>query len=164
MFLRLNLFFWIVVVALAQSRVLTAAIIAADEGDKVLAQVGEEKLLARELSFQVDQNMAQLSPQKLLETPNDQFEAARKRMSESQLDHWINVKLLILDAREQTPKDTLEKIEQSLAQEFEKQQLPQFYQQYRVKTRDELEARFRQCHTSLQAQKRSFIEQQIAFG
>jgi hypothetical protein len=128
--------------------------------EKVLARVGDELILEKDVSSYVDEVIS-LTSEKI---PNDQTDAIRKKLAESRLNHLIDVKLAFIDAREQAPSEAMDKIKQSLADDFESKEIPRKLREKNVRSRQELEERLTKERTSLEDLKRTYIEEMISYG
>jgi parvulin-like peptidyl-prolyl isomerase len=82
---------------------------------------------------------------------------------QKQLHGIIDIKLLYADARRKIPAENFPKIEESLSKRFEEHQLPKLLASTQSSSRAELEGKLLEMDSSIEQQKRSFIEMVIAY-
>jgi parvulin-like peptidyl-prolyl isomerase len=128
------------------------------EGAQPLATVGEEWILAVEVLGMVNQV---LDPYKN-KLSAAQLEEQKQLLIQQLLQDRIKTKLIYLDAKRTIPAENLPKVEAQIGDFFEKEELPAMLKRGKVGTRQELDAKLQAFGTSVDRQKRSFIEQALA--
>jgi parvulin-like peptidyl-prolyl isomerase len=127
------------------------------EGAEVLARVGPEIILAGELLAGIPEMRA-----KNAQVPKDILEAKIREILKQRLDQKIDEKLVCQHAARTLPKENFPKIKDNVAREFENSQVPRMMKGMKAQTRQELEEMLRATGTSLEMQKRTFVEQVLA--
>ena len=130
------------------------------DGARVIARVGSEVIQEFEVKSYVDEiveaNAARIPPKQLA--------AVREKLTRDRLNHLVEVKLCLVDAQRKIPTDAYPKIVESVSDEFEAKEVRKKLKDLKLGTRGDLEAKFREHGSSLEREKQTFIEQQIAFG
>ncbi len=127
------------------------------EGAEMLARVGSEVILAKELSMGIAELRA-----KNPNVPPEAMEAEIRKILKQRLDQKIEEKLIYLDAKRTLPPDNFPKILDNVAREFENLQVPRLMKGTNARTRQEMEKALEAAGTSLEMQKRNFVEQVLA--
>ena len=122
-----------------------------------MGRVGSEIILASELSTGIRDLRA-----KNEQVPKDVLEAKIREILKQRLDQTIDEKLICQHAARTIPKDNFPKIKDNVAREFENSQVPRMMKGMKAQTRQELEEMLRASGTSLEMQKRTFVEQVLA--
>lgn len=128
------------------------------EGAEILARVGPEVILACEVNGAVNEFLVR----RQAEIPPSELDAVRMRLVQQQLKHAIDTKLVFLDAKRDIPNEALPKLEARIGEIFEKTELEKLMKRAKVETRTELDQKYRLLGTSLEREKRSFIERTLA--
>jgi len=124
------------------------------EGAQIVAKVGRHVILEGELDAAANQFL--LENQRRI-TPEE-----REMLKRQLLRQQIELKLVLEDALREIPQENLEKIRESLTEQFEETELPKRMERAGVRSRLELERKLRQVGSSVEREKRAFIEQAIA--
>jgi hypothetical protein len=128
------------------------------EGAEILARVGSEIILAGEI-MGIPQIRAR-NPQ----VPKEVMDAKIREALKEQLAPLVEEKLILQHAKRTIPADHFPKIKDDLAKKFETYQLPELMKRTKARTRQELEEMLQTSGSSLEAQKRRFIDQALAHG
>jgi len=88
--------------------------------------------------------------------------AQRELLIKRLLEQRIEIKAIYQDAKRKIPPEGLANVEERLAEQFEKVELPERIKRAKLASRRELEAKFQQLGTSLEREKRSFIERTLS--
>lgn len=131
------------------------------EGAQPLATVGREWILAGEVLGVVNEVFAQ-NKEKLSRLSPGELEQQRILLIQQTLRRRIETKLVYLDAKRTIPTENMPVFEQKIGEAFEKSVVPSMIEQSKLASRPELDAKLRSYGTSLERQKRSFIEQEVA--
>ncbi len=134
---------------------------AALEGAKPLARVGNEVILASEISLADLNEWIAANKEKV---PRDQIEELRRDVLRQRLSPAIDAKLLVVNARRKVPEANMPKVMDHLSESFETQELKKLERRAGVDNRADLDAKLRQQGTSLERVKRAWLEQQLAGG
>lgn len=132
------------------------------EGAQTLARVGNDLILASEVVPLVDETIAQLPESERAQIPDWQLEEERRALIMKLLRQQIEVKLVYQDARRNLPAERLEHIDKRLGEIFDKEELPKRIKKANVKSARELDERLQSVGTSLDRQKRAFVERMLA--
>ena len=128
------------------------------EGAQILAKVGSDVVLASEVTAAANEILAQNKDR----IPPGQLDAQRELLIQKLLEQRIEIKAIYQDAKRQVPPEGLANIEQRLAEQFESVEVPKRMERAKAASRRELEEKFRKLGTSLEREKRSFIERTLA--
>lgn len=135
------------------------------EGSEIIARADGQVILASDVLWQANQIIAANRDR----IPPEQIEEIRKYLLRQQLftlvdQHltFIDSKLLFADFVRNVPAENLPKIEEQIAEGFEKQELPRLIKMLKVKDREELDALFRESGTSVKDVQKQFMEKVVA--
>jgi hypothetical protein len=99
----------------------------------------------------------------LNKVPPDQVESAREFLVRRQVLELIDTKILFADFRRSgIPAENIEKIEEQIAEPFEKNEIPRLIKMFKLKDRGELDELFKQSGASVKDIQRQFTEKTIA--
>ncbi len=130
------------------------------EGAQVLARIGSEVILGSEVLPKINEK---LSTVKGIENiPADQLERQRELLVRQLLQSQIDLKLIYVDAKRTFPPEAIENITKHLSQRFAEVEVANRMKELKLGSRRELEAQLRQWGTSLEREKRAFIQKAIA--
>lgn len=129
-----------------------------DEHARLLALVGDQSILAGDLYSQLEPMMARFRGK----MPEDELQAQREQAVKQMLPSLIENKLIFLDFLRTIPRDRLPEIERRVYDEFVKSELPKNMKQMQVNSPTELDAKLRKMGSSLDKQRRLFMEQELA--
>lgn len=134
-------------------------------GAKVAARVGGEVILWSEVSGTVDELVKQeLSKPGAENIEASVIETARERLSRDKLNNLIIVKLALLDARRRIPEESLQRVWNSLENDFDSKEVPRKLKEEKLLSVREFDAVLREKGTSLDRERQSYVEAQVAFG
>jgi parvulin-like peptidyl-prolyl isomerase len=134
-------------------------------GAKVAARVGREIILWSEVSGTVDDYLkAELAKPGAANVPAAEIEAARERLSREKLNHLIIVKLALIDARRKIPDESLQRVMDSIESDFDSKEVPKKLKEEKFNSVNEFDAALRAKGTSLERERRTYVESQVAFG
>lgn len=126
------------------------------EGATILARVGNDVVLASEVMAHVNQVM------QANEIPPEHEEEIRQRLTEQRLKQVIDTKMVLANFRRKMPAEGLKRFEEHLAGEFEENEINNRIKAAKVESRAQLDAWYRERGTSLEREKRAFIEHTMA--
>jgi hypothetical protein len=129
------------------------------EGSEVVARVGGEVILAREVSM----GIAEFREQNKDRMPPEALDAEIKKVMQKQLESRVEQKLLYLDARRKAPAESFKKVQEMIAKEFESKEIPRLMKDTQAGSRRELEEKLRRLGITLEMRKRGFIEAVLAY-
>ena len=128
------------------------------EGAEILARVGNDVILAREVSMGIAEFRAINS-----KAPADAVEQKIRENMKKQVAMRVEEKLVCLDAQRKIPKDNFKKFMDGLDTEYEKRVLPDIMKKANIGSRRELEQKLRESGVTLEIQKRAYIEANLAY-
>lgn len=128
------------------------------ERGQIVGRVGTEVILYGEIALGIPELRAQYKDRMSPEQLEKQIEMLLK----SRLKPHIETKLIYLDAKRTIPADALKNFEKKVGEEFERSQVDQIMKSMKVNSRQELEEKLRAWNSSIEQQKRVFIQQMIA--
>lgn len=124
----------------------------------VLARVDQQVILVGDVNMAVNEILIKNADK----IPKEQLEQARRMLIMQQLFPLVQFKLLAADARHTLPKEAIPKIEEGMGKEWEKSEYQRLLKQMKAQTRAQLDAEFRRFGTSLEREKKQWIELAIA--
>ena len=124
----------------------------------ILARVGPLLILAGEINASVNE-VVDRNKDKI---PPDQIELQRKLLIKQRLMQKIETVLVYLDAKRTIPAEGFPQIEESLAKQFETVGVKDLMKRAKVKTRAEMDEKLRGLGTSLEREKRNFMQSMLA--
>lgn len=127
-------------------------------GATILARVGSDVILASEVALHVNDALMTNADK----IPPEYVEPMRERLTRQRLEALIDTKAVIIELRRKIPAENLKKIDGSLADEFEKHELKRRLDRAKVQTRQQLDEKYRMFGTSLEREKRAFMEMMLA--
>ena len=125
---------------------------------QVIALVVDEPILAGDLMGDINQMLA---PYKDKATP-EQLDEQRRLLMQRLLPQQIQTKMLYQEMLANVPPEAIPQIREKLNSEFDTKQLPNLMERAKVNSPAELDAKLRGFGTSLEKQRRQFIEQVLA--
>ena len=128
------------------------------EGAQIAARVGSESILYND----VLPGISKLKAANRGKVSDEQLEAEIKKLLQKQLPQHIETKLVFYDAKRTIPAENFPNVEKSLAKQFEKVELKQLLERHKAGSRRELEEKMREMGTSLERQKRAFVQRTLA--
>lgn len=126
------------------------------EGGEIVARIDGQVVLASDVLWQVNQLIA------LNKVPPDQVEEARKFLVRRQVLDLIDTKILFADFRRTLPPENMQKVEEAIAEPFEKNEVPRLIKMFKVKDRGELDELLKESGTSVKDIQRQFTEKTVA--
>jgi parvulin-like peptidyl-prolyl isomerase len=136
-------------------------------GARIVAYVGSEVILESDLilrkmdkkgAFEVIGSVDFVLNQYQGQYPQEQIEAQREALIARLLPEVVQIKLIFLDAKHTLPSDRWPEIEKQLAKGFDDMQLEKMMKQFGVSSPRELDPKLRAVGTSVDREKRNFIE------
>ena len=128
------------------------------ESSRVLAIVGDQPILSGDVIGQVNQMLKQYEGQ----VPAEELAQQRQMLVKQALPSLIDNKLIFSDFMRNVPDDKLPDLERRVFDLFAKEELPKLIKKSEVKTARELDAKLRQVGSSIEKQRRLFMEKAIA--
>jgi parvulin-like peptidyl-prolyl isomerase len=128
------------------------------EGAQILGRVGSEVILASEILAEINE-IIQRNKDRI---PAGELQRQRTLLIQERLKQQIETKLIFHDAKQTIPEDRFPHIEESLKRQFEQVELKKIMERANAATRQELDQRLREFGTSLERQKRAFVERTLA--
>lgn len=125
---------------------------------QIVAKVGTEVILASDIYAQI----AEYVYTNKISIPPGQEKAAYEMMFRPMLRQAIETKLVYNDAIHTLPKENLPKIETSMNEAFDKEQLPKLFEMHKVSNKHELDQKLRERGTTLERARRSFFEKSLS--
>jgi parvulin-like peptidyl-prolyl isomerase len=129
-----------------------------DENTKILAVVGDQLILAGDVYSQIAPMLARHKGQ----VPEEQLKTQRDQLVKQLLPNLVENKLIYLDFLRTIPRDKLPEIERRVYDEFVKSEVPKIMKQAEVKTPTELDAKLRKMGSSLDKQRRFYMERELS--
>lgn len=131
------------------------------ESAQVLANVNSEVILYSEVAGFVNDAIANYGSK----IPPDKLEYQRQGLIVMRMQQLIETKLLYADAKRTISGKSAEgwqKLNDAVAKEFETNEVKKLVKRAKVKSRAELDEKFKAMGTSVEREKRAFIERAIA--
>ena len=127
-------------------------------GTRILVHVGSEVILEGDVSGPID-DFIEANKDRI---PADQIEAMREALIKKQLKNAIQNKLVYLDAKEKIPSEGWEQVQKQLDKAFDEDELDKMMKRVGATSRHELEVKLQKLGTSIEREKRSFSERELA--
>ena len=128
------------------------------EGTRILAHVGSEVILEGDVAGPVNDFLSANKDR----IPPDQLEPTRQFLIKKQLKNLIQGKLIYLDAKHTIPSEGWPQIEKQLEKAFDEDELNKMMKRIGATSRHELDEKLRKLGTSVEREKRSFSERELA--
>lgn len=128
------------------------------DGTRIIARVGSEAILESEVLGTVNKFLADNKDR----IPPDQMDAQRELLEQKLLTGLIETKLIFHDAKRTIPTEAWSHVESQLTKRFEEVELDKMMQKAEANTRREFDQKLRALGTSLEREKRAFIERSLA--
>lgn len=130
------------------------------EGTKILARVGTEYILAADVLGPVNEILARNAER----IPPKQYDAVREQLIKQRLDALIQTKMVLDEVRHKVPEEGFKKFSQKIGEQFDKVEVPKAIEKSKLKTAKELDEDLHKTGSSLEREKRAFIERQISLS
>jgi hypothetical protein len=134
-------------------------------GSEIIARADGQVILASDVLWQANQ-IIHANRDRI---PPEQVEEVRKMLLRQQLFSLVDANMTFLDSKllfadfvRNVPAENLPKIEEQIAEGFEKQELPRLIKMLKVKDRAELDDLFRASGTSVKDVQKQFLEKIVA--
>ena len=128
------------------------------EGSTILAHVGSEVILESDVDGPVNDFLS-ANKDKI---PASQLEATRVFLIRKQLKNVIQAKLIFLDAKQTIPSEHWPDIEKQMQKMFEESELDKMMKRTGAASRSELDRKLRALGSSVEQQKRTYFERELA--
>lgn len=128
------------------------------EGTKILARVGTEYILAADVLGPVNEIMARNADK----IPPNQYDTIRENMIKQRLDSLIQTKMVLDVVRRKIPEEGFKKFSEKIGEQFDNVEVPKALVKSDLKTPKELDEDLRKTGSSLEREKRAYIERQMS--
>lgn len=130
------------------------------EGAQILARVGSDLVLASEVLPKANQKLSEMDG--IEKESESNIAMAREQMVRGILPQQIDLKLVYVDAKRSLPPEVIDRISEQVGKGFEEVEVSNRLKKLKLNSRRELEEKLAEWGTSLELEKRAFIEQTIA--
>lgn len=127
-------------------------------GTAIVARIGQEVILAGEVSDMIDAHIAKLGAK----APPAELQTYRIEMIRQRLSSMIDTKLVLSDLRRSIPEENVTKILAKLAVEFEAKEIPKLMEKHKAADRADLERKLQAVGSSLERERRFFSDKIMA--
>jgi len=127
-------------------------------GTNIIARVGSEAILESEINGAVNE-ILERNKDKI---PPEQWEMQREVLIKQRLKSLIETKLISLDAKRNIPEEGWPNIEKQLSKQFEVDEVEKLIKKSGLNSRRELDQKLRALGTSLEREKRAYVERILA--
>ena len=124
----------------------------------ILARVEQQVIIAGDVLPDVHTQMLKNAKH----IPKGQVKAVRRLLMQRRLEELVKVRLIYIDAMREIPDKAHDHINKMMAEQFEKQALPEMLSLAQVENRLELDNALRRNGTTLDIEKRVWIEGEMA--
>jgi hypothetical protein len=128
------------------------------EGGEILARIDGQTVLASDVLWQVNL-ILEANKDRI---PAEDVEDAKRALLRQQVMGLLDTKVLFADFRRKVPAENMPKIEENLQAPFEESEIPRLCEILKMADREALEEFLRSHGTSINDEKRKFIERTIA--
>lgn len=130
------------------------------EGAQILTRVGSELVLMSEILPLVNETLSGVEG--IENASESDLAMAREQLIRKILPQHIEMKLLYVDAKRNLPPEAITNINQQLTKRFEEVEVSERMKKLKLNSRRELEEQLAKWGTSLEQEKRAFVEKAIA--
>ncbi|MHB8898894.1 MAG: peptidylprolyl isomerase, partial [Thermoguttaceae bacterium] len=130
------------------------------EGAQILARVGSEVILASEILPMANEMLSGVEG--FQKAPENERAKAQEQLVKKILPQHVDMKLLYVDAKRNLPAEAIENINKQLSKRYEETELPDRLKKLKLESRRELDVQLAAWGTSVENEKRAFIEKSIA--
>jgi hypothetical protein len=130
------------------------------EGAQILARVGSEVVLASEILSLANETLSGVEG--IEKVSESDLAMAREQLVKKILPQHIELKLLYVDAKRNLPAEAIENINKQLSKRFEEVEVSERLKKLGLNSRRELEEKLAAWGSSLEHEKRAFVEKSIA--
>ncbi len=123
-----------------------------------MARIASDVILAGEIMPRID-GIIESNKGKY---PDDVLQRQRELMIREALKKQIENKLIYLDLQQTIPKENFPQVEKNVGKQFDEVELPRMLKQAKVETRRQLSEKLEKLGTSLQREKRAFVQRVLA--
>lgn len=127
-------------------------------GMRVIARVGSEAIFESDVAGAVNEKI-EANKAKI---PAKDMDAIREMLIKQQVKNLIETKLISQDAKHTIPAEGLTQFEKKLGEIFDDEELAKMMQKSGVETRQEFDRKLRSLGTSIERERRAFIERTLA--
>ena len=128
------------------------------DGTRIIARVGSEAIFESEVAGAVNEVIEKNKDR----IPPDQLDRQRELLIQQRLKPLIEAKLIFQEARRTIPAEGWSQVEKQLTKRFEEDELNKLIKKAGVTTPRELDQHLRTLGTSLEYEKRAYIERTLA--
>ena len=146
----------------AQLVAAVGSLAASCNGAETVAIVGSEVILACEVNSMVEQEVEHAQIEAKGQIPPDQLEQFRSQRFHQALLSRIQIKMVYLDFKRDMPAEKMGDVEKQVSEAFENEEVAKMLKRLKVESRVELDAKLRRFGSSLDLEKRMFIETILA--
>ena len=134
--------------------VLPAAEVKPRDGSRIIARVGADAILESDLAVRINEYLEANKDR----IPPGQLEETRKAQTRQRLKPLIETKLILQDAKRRIPAEGWSHVERQLSKHFEDVEQAKLMKKAGVGTPREFDQKLRALGTSLEREKRAFVE------
>ena len=127
---------------------------------EILARIGSDVIIAGDVLPTANEQIAAVGDK----IPAGQIEEQKKLLVQKMVIGLIETKLLCADAKRTIPAANFPKIEENLGKEFEKSRIKELMKAYDAQSNPELDEKLRKFGSSLEKQKKAFVERMLAMS
>ncbi len=127
--------------------------------EQIVARVGEDEVI---LLSEVTEGLDQLIEANRGRMADEELERQRQLLIQQRVKSRIDMKLIYYDAKRTIPEERLPDVEKQVSEQFDKSELPRLMKQLKVASRRELDEKLRELGSSLERQRRGFVQQVVA--
>ncbi len=128
------------------------------EGIRIIGRVGSVAILESEVAGTVNE-IIEMNKDRI---PPDQLEKQRELLIQQRLKNIIEMKLIYLDAKRSIPEEGWPHIEKQILKQYEDMELDRMMKKAGVSTAREFDQKLRSLGTSLDREKKSYVERTLA--
>jgi parvulin-like peptidyl-prolyl isomerase len=124
---------------------------------ETVAVVGDQHILAGDMLGEINQMLAPY----IGKAPEDQIEEQRQKLMRQMLPGMVESKILYLEFLRQVPPERFKDVQQKLYDEFDSEKLEAAMERAKVNSPAELDDLLRRYGSSLEKQRRAYMEQKL---
>lgn len=144
--------------AMAAAPVAGSRVISLDDPSMVIARVEQDVILLSDVLMLVNEVLAKNADK----IPKEQYAETKRMLVEQAIRPVIESKMIIAQLKRKLPAEAVTKVTEKLGDHWESEEYRKKLREARVTSRRELEAEYRRFGTTLEREKKQWIETELA--
>ncbi|MBS0207315.1 MAG: peptidyl-prolyl cis-trans isomerase [Planctomycetes bacterium] len=128
------------------------------DGSRIVARVGNEVIQWRDVIGTVNERLSNAAGR----IPQDKLDDIRMQLAKQQLEQLIQTKVICNEAKRKVAAEAIKKINEKLGEVFDEREIPRVIVRAGAKNAAEIDAKLRENGSSLDHQRRLFVDRMLA--